>query len=610
MGNAQSQSGAIINSSKPFDFDSPDIDKNELLTVILMRLLEKTDIVDFLALVNGPGNCGSYIILLEENLKKEFQQIQLATTLSGSKQTKSFLFTKAKDISTETPADTVVCRELAIFYIRLLQLIGALTMSIFTPNNLIDRIRNDAYQRSLKKQRANIPLTAEQLGAQRSNQRNWLRTYLLSSVVGTSEVFTLKNKTSYKYYKKDSKLAYTDSDGFKFEVILEMEEPEKYPVIEDNKKPDSYWIILKHPKSKAVLSRRLVSKDGRAYIFMNNPDLSKGPEVAVDFENDWAEGIDNIISTSGEATGITQVAKKLNSNNTNGRFSKQTLEELARARIPLNVLTRRGGGLNKRKTRKGGAYLMPKPAEVPKLNFGTTTTLPKQFQESYSFLKRWSKATSSWAESAPATYRSTLLMVKPNIPGSAVTSYICIDNWAGKSMRQIAPFAALEALYRNNDDGSIGYSNQAGYKALVEKFASVYNNDKTRQVTSFADIVISKLPEKVINSICVKSSPQGDVIMEDKFNNALLTAQNDLLELYKKHFGFVIEIFKKIFVPGKNAKGEIAVSLNEIFMKNTEGARNELEQIILVARGNLAQHYIAVEERYSVAINDLKLAAM
>jgi len=605
MGNAQSQPGAIINSSKPFDFDSPDIDKNELLTTILMRLLEKTDIVDFLSLVNGPGNCGTYIILLEKDLKKEFKQLQLSTTISGRKQTDSFLFTKAKDITSETPSDTLVCRELAIFYIRLLQLIGALTMSIFTPNNLIDRIRNDAYQRAIKKQKANIPLTAEQLAAQYSTQRNWLRTYLLSSVAGTTELFTLKNKTSFKYYKKDSKLVYTDSDGFRFDAILEIEEPTKYPVTDDIKLPDAYWIILKNPKSKAVISRRLVSKDGRAYIFPNEPDFKKGPESSKFLENDWTEKLDSIISTSGNTSGLSPTVKK---NNIEERFSKQTLEELARAHVPLNILTRRGGARKMlRRTKKGGA-LLPKQVNVPKPNFGPTSTLPKEFQDSYSFLRKWSRATSTWTESAPATYRSTLLMVKPNIPGSAATSYFCVDNWLNKRLSQIAPFAALEALYRNSEDGKISFANQAAYHALMAKFNEIYDTysaENSETAASFNDIVIPNLRELIVNKICPKSSPQGDIIMEDKYYPILVAAQNDLLALYKKQFAFVIEIFKQIFLPGTNSKGEITIQLNNLFVNNTEGARAELEKIIVVARGTLAEHYVNVEQRYLGAIYDI-----
>jgi hypothetical protein len=239
MGNGQSGPGKI-NSSKPFDFESPDIDKNELMSIILMRLLEKTDIVDFLALINGPGMCGSYVVLLEKDLKKEFKQLQLSTTLSGKKEVESFLYTKMKDISAETPADTLICRELAIFYIRLLQLIGALTMSIYTPNNLVDRIRNDAFKRSIKKQRANIPLTLEQKAAQKTAQMQWLRNYILSSVAGSSELFTLRGKPQFKFNKATKRLSYTDSEGYKFDAVLEMEEPDKYPVVDENKTHDSY----------------------------------------------------------------------------------------------------------------------------------------------------------------------------------------------------------------------------------------------------------------------------------------------------------------------------------------------------------------------------------
>ena len=609
MGNGQSGPGKI-NSSKPFDFDSPDIDKNELMSIILMRLLEKTDIVDFLALINGPGMCGSYVVLLEKDLKKEFKQLQLSTTLSGKKEVESFLYTKAKDISSETPADTLICRELAIFYIRLIQLIGALTMSIYTPNNLVDRIRNDAYKRSIKKQRANIPLTLEQQAAQRTAQMQWLRSYILSSVVGSSELFTLRGKPQFKFNKATKRLSYTDSEGYKFDALLEVEEPEKYPVVEENKVPDSYWIILKNPKSQAIISRRLVSKDGRAFIYSDIPDVSKGPESAYKLENDWTEDINNDMSLRGEVVGMTASPSKRN--NSHG-FSKETLEELARAGISLNVLTKRGGGKrknNRRKTLKGGAVSKQTNQGAAKPNFGPNTRLDKPFQESYTFIKNWSRATSTWTEASPASYRSTLLFIKPNVPNAAGTSYICVDNWSAKPMKQVAPYAALEALYRNKDDGTIGYDNQAPYRALLDKFTDLYQNYNGQRAApkpanSFTDIIIPKLPEKIITTICSKSSPQGEVIMEDKYNQLLTEAQKELIAEHNRHFGVVYEYFKRIFVSGKDMKGELTVTLNTVFTKDSQGARAELEKIIKDARGIIAQHYIAVEELYFGTINKI-----
>lgn len=610
MGNGQSGPGKI-NSSKPFDFDSPDIDKNELMSIILMRLLEKTDIVDFLALINGPGMCGSYVVLLEKDLKKEFKQLQLSTTLSGKKEVESFLYTKMKDISTETPADTLICRELAIFYIRLIQLIGALTMSIYTPNNLVDRIRNDAYKRSIKKQRANIPLTLEQKASQKTAQVAWLRNYLLSSVVGSSELFTLRGKPQFKYNKATKRLSYTDAEGYKFDAILEMEEPDKYPVVEENKTPDSYWIILKNPKSQAVICRRLVSKDGRAFIYSDIPDISKGPESAYKLENDWTEDINNDMSLRGEVIGMT--ASPTKKNNVGG-LSRQTLEELARAGIPLNALTKRGGGRRKnsnRRTLKGGALVRPTNQGAAKPNFGPSTKLDKPFQESYTFIKNWSRAISTWSEASPASYRSTLLFIKPNVPSAAGTSYICVDNWSSKPMKQIAPFAALEALYRNKDDGTIGYDNQAPYRALLDKFADLYQNysfvqkGAQKTVNSFTDIIVPKLPEKIITSICAKGSPQGEVVMENKYNQLLTEAQAELIKEHNRHFAVVYEYFKRIFVSGKDMKGELTVTLNKVFTKDSQGARAELENIIKDARGIIAQHYIEVEEMYFSTISKI-----
>lgn len=600
MGNQQSTGQAIVATNpKSFDLNSPDTDKNELLTIILMRLLEKTDIVDFLALTNGPGNCGSYVVLLEKELKKEFSQLQLQTTITGKKQVESFLYTKAKTVSNETPADTLVCRELALFYIRLLQLIGALTMSIYTPKNLVDRLRDEAYKRSVKKQQANIPLSKIQQQAIREAQWNWLRTYILSSTSIGSSIYTFKNKQQYKYDNDGKTLTFTDNLGRKFMTILEMEPADKFLVADEFKKPDSYWIILRNNKNKSVVSKRLVNKDGSCFIFSSAPNIARSaePEEPYSYEKDWTEGLPVDLTTYGEPVAVYEQAPAKAPEAANVRISKNMLDELMGHRQNY----KRGGT---RKLRSKGGANQAKP------DFGPQTTLPKVFQESYSFLKNWSKATSTWAESAPATYRSSLLFIKPNIPASAATSYVCNDNWSGIPMRRVAPFASLEALYRNSDNGEISFDNMERYNSLLKKFNDIYsvlteNKLREKPLKSFADIVIPTLSDNVLKDFCIAKSPHGEVMLGDK-QATFETAQKAILLEYNSHFEFVIGFLKQIFTTGIDGRGEITIALNDIFSKNSLGARGEIENFILVARGKLAEHYTKVEELYINAI--LKLA--
>jgi len=165
-------------------------------------------------------------------------------------------------------------------------------------------------------------------------------------------------------------------------------------------------------------------------------------------------------------------------------------------------------------------------------------------------------------------------------------------------------------LYRNKDDGTIGYDNQAPYKALLDKFTDLYQNYNGRKVapkvpTSFKDIIIPTLPEKIISTVCAKSSPQGEVIMENRYNQLLTETQTELIREHDRHFAVVYEYFKRIFVSGKDSKGELTVTLNKVFTKDSQGARTELENIIRDARGIIAQHYIAVEELYFGTINKI-----
>jgi hypothetical protein len=202
--------GASQSTAGPTYMDTANVSKNEQFINIFFRLLTETDIVDFEALSKGPGACGSYIVLLEQNLNKEFNKLQLETTSTGKKTVQSFLYTKAKNITQETPTDANACRELAIFYIRLLQLVGALTLSIYTPDNLADRIRDKAYKASFRKQQKNIPIPLEEQELKRNQRWEWLRKYILSSTsTATPDIFIFKDKPQLKFNKTTKILTYT-----------------------------------------------------------------------------------------------------------------------------------------------------------------------------------------------------------------------------------------------------------------------------------------------------------------------------------------------------------------------------------------------------------------
>jgi hypothetical protein len=148
-------------------------------SLIFEKLIKTTDIFDIKALTKGPdGACGDYVMLLAKNIDKEFKKIKLQTTAPDSSTISEFLYMKKKDSKQENPSQRDACRSLAIFYIRALQLVAAMTMSIYTPPELVLRIRNQTYDKTVKLQKkAPVLLTPEEKEEARKIRYQWFYSF-------------------------------------------------------------------------------------------------------------------------------------------------------------------------------------------------------------------------------------------------------------------------------------------------------------------------------------------------------------------------------------------------------------------------------------------------
>ena len=569
---------------------SSDAGKTDLFTMIFIRLLTKTDIVDLTALTKGPGACGDYIVLLEKDLNKEFGKLKLETSSAavGTKQVQDFLFAKIKDVKSETPSDTLACRELAIFYIRLLQLVGALTMSIFTPPDLVSRIRTRAYKQSINSQKKNIPPTIEQLGEIVAARNRWLSSILQNADSKTPNLRKLTGKDQLKYNTDTKQLIYSDeTNNRQYAANMKVDNIETYPVTESFKKSaDGYWITLTNPTKTTnnkdiIIFRIFVNKTNNGYIFDN--DTTK--KDAKSYSKDWTdEIIQNMVSTLTPIQTPSIVQQRPVQNPWNQGHNAYPYN-------PRGWLGR--GGENK-------------PSNAPKIS-----TLPGKFKDTYDIMSKWSNDISTWTEAAPASYRSVLLYVKPNIPGAYSSSYICIDNWANKNLRSIPPFASLESLYFDNNDGTATFTSRQKLNELIKDFKKIYstgalpttNSSKTQP--SFEDVVIPAPTKEVTDFFCNKKTSQGDVFLNDKLTKILELSQKNTLAAYKRHFDLAYDILNNLFVVTKLSTGENTIKFSDAFTKNSLGARATLEEQITNARGIIAEHYINIETTYYKAIADM-----
>jgi hypothetical protein len=620
------------NSRPDTNVDSPEKEKTRLFSTIFVKLLKETDIVDLNALTKGPGACGSYVVLLEKELDKEFKQLKLQTTSSGESVVNTFLYTKTRDIETESPSDANACRELAIFYIRLIQLVGAITMSIYTPLDIIDRIRNRVQQQSIEKQQRNIPVSMEEIAARSEKRWKWFREYILSSTGSIPNLYNLKDKTNYKFNKENYTLSYTTTDRLRYDAYVSLYDMNKFNIDPSVKKSDSYWIILSKNKDGPYIFRILVNSDRSGYIFSPTAAPEGKEEKPILYYQDWTTDLGSTMSSSltpvtpqsnrNKPRNYLNSTRRLNSNNHSLKLSRSTLAELAYAGVNVGSLTRHGGAralplpASKNVFGYKQEYIISNAGPNPKYNAGPNpkskntpqkvSTLPKSFQEFYNFMLRWNSEINSWTEASPATYRSVLLYVKPGLSNLAATSYFCVDNWSQKKLRFIPPFAALESLYYNQNDGTASSENKDALERLSNAFKTIYSSPATAK--TFDDVIVATIPEKIKNDFCRNKSSQGDIILSEIHAKILQNAQSKMLENYNKYFDEAYGILTTIFDVKTDSKGYLKIKFTSSFSNSSIGARDALENIISIARDKIANHYIDVENIYLKALQEINNA--
>lgn len=588
-------------SSQKANTTTPQVSANtervELFSLIFMRLLNNTDILDIKALTKGPGACGDYVILLTGELDKEFSKIKMANPRQGTG-IEEFLFQKSKTVTNESPADQAMCRSLAIFYMRALQLVSALTLSIYTPPDLVSRMRNRVLKEALGEQERAKPLNLQEKEKLSVKRQKWLLSFFNDS----SEVsVTMKANRAITYNKVTNMLTLT-LEKLVYQVKVVIKDRETYKIADEvslNSDPEGkvtlwYWVELIDPIKGTTVHRALVRGGGlseeitkslphvrgNAYLFLNEP--TGGEEEPYEYTEDWPT---KLLTVLREST-VTPTPVPVQRNNNNNNSSR---------RVKFGAYGYRGGA---KKTRK--------------MRGGELDTLPPKYQESYKSLVRWSQAFGTWTEAAPASYREVLLYIAPPAPSSPATSYVCIDKWAGKSMRSIPPFSALESLYFNKDDGTPTPENTAKLADLVKAFRTLYEQNSpppkvtpnTPKSNTFSDVYVPPINSSINTLLCTWSTAQGEVMMKPGVALVFQKARDTIVGLQKAYFESAFSILQRVFATSKNSSGQTVVNFSNEIQKSGKGARATLEEIISQARGLIAGHYLKIEETYLKAIQE------
>lgn len=599
---------------------SQDKEKLDFFSTIFSRLIEKSDIIDLKALTSGPGACGNYVMLLSKNIQTDFKKVKLKSSISDAS-LNDFLYSPTQKVMAKTSAKEQACTYLAIFYIRTLQLVAALTMSIYSPPDLISRIAGKVYETALLVEKRGSPqdLSKQAQAKRREARVAWFNRFLQGP--NQPGVFTLNDNEQYKYYKVSGTLVFTSYSPqiLEYHARVEIKDSDTYTVADSPgfqanevlSKPDTYWIeitnLYQQLRDRVCIYRVLVDGTGQGWRFLDTPDLKVVKEEYVEGPfSKWDYGLEDVLTGSPHIDGVAPSTKVENTSFGYTQISKFATKYNSKFR---SNQTKRANNVRNNSTIKSNA-------KGTGLGLSDKTLLPVKYQNTYKTMATWwdSVKLSHWPEAAPASFRATLLYNKPTVPTDFGSTYICDDIWAEKRMRTVPPFAALEALYYNRDDGTPDVENAKTLAKLSAEFNTIYENasqgitgrvkNTTKSISDFADIFVPADSTALRSRICANTSAQGESqITNMEIASILSQAQNEIIEKYKVHVDAAYAMLKSIFEIG-TINGETVIKFTDDFTASAKGVRARLEEeVIPNARTLIANHYIEVEEIYYTALS-------
>ena len=606
MGVGQSRPTSRRNSILTFD----DKEKQEFLNILFTRLLETGDIVDLKALTSGPGACGNYVVLLSKNINKEFKRLKL----SEENDLGDLTYTTIKNITKKSSSRESMCTQLALFYIRLLQLVSAVSVSLYAPPDLISRILEGRYKKDLNIKKISYKAVENPLEReiQKRKRDEWLETNFLTKTSNLGEIYTFAKRRELVYNRLRSSLTYTSSEGNVYTVNLAVLEPDYYPISPSLIKPNTYWIVLSRQSSSEIgdpiYYRVLLDSAGTACLF----DIPQGSsrqsnnvvEVLIEVKcdeplRDWLNNMKQMI--------INQVEPS----RTQGFLPQMTsFTNLTNTR--RNVLKN-----NVSKTLKNSTNF----------KFPVDSTLPPRDKYTYINMLKWIKSIklSDWPEAAPAVYRASILYKKPIINSDVGTSYSCNDIWAGKRMSDLHSFSSLENLFYNNEKGLLeeDITNKTKLDNLSKDFFDIYisiheaNSPTKKDAMTIArmrdevkDFKQLTIPDTnfIKNILCHTTSALGESRLRREMADILNTAQEIITDNYKEHVTEMHRVLSNMFETAIEG-GETIIKFKEGFLNSPGGLRRGLEERVEYLRDLISNHYKLVEQTYYKALINITQVA-
>jgi hypothetical protein len=572
--------------------DADYMNKINLFSSIFSKMLKQADIIDIRALTSGPGTCGSYVLLLQKNIEKEFKNLKLAS----KNDVKEFAFAKLHNI--ESISDTEACTNLALFYIRALQFVASIMLSVYSPTELLSLIRDKVRKERIASQKiiSSVTPSPQQIAQKEILRERWFKQKFLKDTQ-IPNLFVIDGDEQLSYDSTHDMIMFNDYTTSKqHKAVLKIEELEQYNIRDMDKKGKKYWISLYNSLNGNRITRRLISdSDSSALIYSSQTSESSVMDIPISDTRpgDWTNGLSKeLVKMPGEPIPVMAINP---------------------------VITR-----NTRKNRRNNSKTSN---TITNINSSKTTTLPPEFQNSYDIITKWFDEKESALEMNPGAYRSLLLYNAHIAIGEVDSTNMAADFWQNMPLKKILIFSTLESLFNDNDNGTMSVANENALRDVVRQFSEIYEPFTDNVVinpVNFTDVVFPDLKN-------IRTNPEWQVNLKERlydlsdtdgrtknpcpiernpatncwpvgFNEMIAETQKEIQTLQNEHLDNCIVLLKDIFTFDEYTNN---VYFTEKFLSDVRGVRAILEDYIVFARKLIAEYYINVETKYYKMVKKL-----
>jgi hypothetical protein len=603
----------------------------QFMDLLFQQLLTATNPINFRQALDATGNgtCSGILVLLEPTIANEFQRLSFMDP--ETKQIVKSIFKgydSIEDLSSTVLTKTM-CKEITLFFLRLLILVGTCVLSV-RPNKALTGLLgtlgssmvegSKAFQGIVKLQFQGVKSGAAKAaeGAERKDD---------AKPNSTEPVFSKLNEDPKDLSLKIKiKMILTNNDKYS---VVKRKEGEYYVLVYKGKEYvlDLYNLVLYTNETDTGKTVGVLSISGS----FNDPPEKKEEskrggtrshrERRGRFTRKMRGGVDIVlkdISTAKEqhlgekkaqyyyifnrTDASCNNAKPVRSACASSEEKKLSVDtpadEFVKEIIEYYLGQFNGTAFSKEQIDKYGAKIEPISGTGAKV----TGYVPLTLEDKGTYARLQNLLESGEVgklEEGPcfAVYRAYLLAsgVIKTEKGPELKTYICHDKWAETSatLSTLPLFALLEQLYKDRLGNTMEPATAEKYNTFINKLTAIGTLQLKTQGTdqTFSNVEFKK-------TLCKKVMPGFDEIKDDPSTvNEVLTQYKQIAASLVKLIDNITKLLDKIIDFPLFTK-ENRIKLRPIFVTDSRGAQRVLTGFIEEARTLLEDHIVEVEQAY------------